>query len=191
MTPQRKYRFDQAARTHLALALLALCVFSLAGGAARAQGVADAARTAEVARVVLGIVSYVRWPAPHAELQMCVLGEARHADALLDNQGGPGARLRARRLGAGGPAPVLADCQVAYIGALAEAEREKFFTQLIGRPILVISEPIVPCSVANMFCLTFRDAQVTFDVNLDAIARSGLRVHPNALRIAKRPAPQP
>lgn len=176
--------------SHLALALLALFAFSLAG-AARAQGVADAARAAEVARVVFGIVSYVRWPAPHAELQMCVLGEARHAEALFDSQGGAGPRLRARRLGASSATLALADCQVAYIGALAEAEREKLFVQLIGRPILVISEPVVPCSVANMFCLTFRDAQVTFDVNLDAIARSGLRVHPNALRIAKRPAPQP
>ncbi|MDC8758380.1 YfiR family protein [Janthinobacterium fluminis] len=182
---------DAARRRHLACCLLlALFALGLAGRAAHAQSqTAEAKRAGEVAQVVFGIASYVRWPAPHAEIQLCLAGDTRYADALLDGQT-QGQRIRTQRLGALSAA-ALAECQVVYIGGIGEAEREKLNAHLIGHPILAISEPIVPCSVANMFCLKFRDAQVGFDVNLDAIARSGLRVHPNALRIARRTAPQP
>ena len=47
------------------------------------------------------------------------------------------------------------------------------------------------CTVGTMFCLRLTEAQIGFDVNLDAIARSGLRVHPNALQIARRKGPPP
>ncbi len=144
-----------------------------------------------MAQVVLGISSYVRWPAPHAEILVCLVGATKYADALQDGLPASGSlRLRALRLNAPNAA-ALADCQALYIGALADAERERLYALIIGQPILAISEPIVPCSVANMFCLKLRDTQVSFDVNLDAIARSGLRVHPNALRIARRNGTQP
>ncbi|MEC5162119.1 hypothetical protein ACFDR9_002221 [Janthinobacterium sp. CG_23.3] len=180
-------------RRRLARYLLpALCALGLAGAAARAENAAaEPKRAAEVAQVVWGIISYVRWPAPHAELHICLAGDTKYADALLDAPAA-GAQPRSRnlRLAAGAAAPTPEQCQVLYIGSVADAERDKLYAQIIGRPILAISEPIVPCSVATMFCLKLRDAQVTFDVNLDAIARSGLRVHPNALRIARR-SPQP
>lgn len=184
-----------AGRRHLACSLmLALLALSLAGRHARADGAADQKRAAEVAQVVLGIISYVRWPAPAptpaADIQICLAGDTKYADALLDAPAsGAQPRIRGQRLAAN--AATAEQCQVLYIGSVAEAERDKLYAQIIGRPILAISEPIVPCSVANMFCLKFRDAHVTFDVNLDAIARSGLRVHPNALRIARRAAAQP
>jgi hypothetical protein len=171
--------------------LLALCALGLAGAGARAQtGAAEPKRAAEVAQVVFGIISYVRWPAPHPELQLCLAGDTKYADALLEAPAaGAQPRIRSLRLAANAAA-TAEQCQVLYIGSVAEAERDKLYAQIIGRPILAISEPIVPCSVANMFCLKLRDAHVSFDVNLDAIARSGLRVHPNALRIARR-SPQP
>lgn len=182
-----------ASRRHLACGLvLALLALNLAGRHARADGGADQKRAAEVAQVVLGIISYVRWPAPApaaVDLQICLAGDTRYADALAEAPGA-GPRIRTLRLAAGAAAAPEA-CPVLYIGTLADADRDRLYAQIIGRPILAISEPIVPCSVANMFCLKLRDAHVTFDVNLDAIARSGLRVHPNALRIARRAAAQP
>lgn len=191
----RDRSLSAAGRRHLACGLmLALLALSLAGRHARADGGADQKRAAEVAQVVLGIISYVRWPAPApaaADLQICLAGDTRYADALAEAAApGAGPRIRTLRLAAGAAAAPEA-CPVLYIGTLADADRDRLYAQIIGRPILAISEPIVPCSVANMFCLKLRDAHVTFDVNLDAIARSGLRVHPNALRIARRAAAQP
>jgi hypothetical protein len=42
-----------------------------------------------------------------------------------------------------------------------------------------------------MFCLGISDEHVGFKVNLDAVARSGIRVHPNVLQLGKRAGPQP
>uniref|UniRef100_UPI003137AACB YfiR family protein n=1 Tax=Variovorax sp. YR752 TaxID=1884383 RepID=UPI003137AACB len=41
------------------------------------------------------------------------------------------------------------------------------------------------CSDGGMFCLEPAAPSVRFGANLDAIARSGLRVHPMVLRIAR------
>ena len=38
-----------------------------------------------------------------------------------------------------------------------------------------------------MFCLNVDGERVSFDINLDAVARSGVRVHPNVLNLARRP----
>jgi hypothetical protein len=38
-----------------------------------------------------------------------------------------------------------------------------------------------------MFCLNVDDEPITFDINLDAVARSGVRVQPNVLKLARRP----
>ena len=37
-----------------------------------------------------------------------------------------------------------------------------------------------------MFCLDVRDAGVGFETNLDAVARSGVRVNPRVLQLARR-----
>ncbi len=174
--------------------MLAILLLGLAPRALQAQvpsTIPDGKRAAEVAQVVFGIISYVRWPAPRPELLLCVVGNAKQADALLDtppSSGGP--KVRVQRLP---PAATLSaeSCDVVYLGILPDAEREKLLTLIVGHPILSISETTISCSVGNMFCLRFRDTQVSFDVNLDSIARSGLRVHPNALQIAKRKAQQP
>ncbi len=177
----------------LAAALLAtLFVCStLAPGAAWAQtgAAADMKRPAEVAQVLFGIISYVRWPVARPEVRVCMLGAPRHDAAIVDTPASSlGQRIRVK------VAPTVAaasECDVVYLGSLPEGERERLLAQIIGKPVLSVAEPGTTCSVGCMFCLRLAEAQIGFDVNLDAIARSGLRVHPNALQIARRKAPPP
>jgi hypothetical protein len=56
--------------------------------------------------------------------------------------------------------------------------------------VLTISEHNPSCTVGSMFCLNVDGERVTFEINLDAVARSGVRVHPNVLGLA-RPALTP
>ena len=174
-----------------AVLLASLLACGLLAPAAWAQGGAapDTRRPAEVAQVLFGIISYVRWPVARPEVRVCMVGATRHGAAIVDTPASnAGQRIRVKIQPAAGAA---GECDVVYMGTLPESEREALLTQIIGKPILSVSEPGTSCSVGIMFCLRLLDAQIGFDVNLDAIARSGLRVHPNALQIARRKGPQP
>ncbi|SDA71140.1 MULTISPECIES: YfiR family protein [unclassified Janthinobacterium] len=175
-----------------ALLFAALLACSLlAPRAAWAQGAAtpDAKRSADVAQVLFGIISYVRWPVNRPEVRVCKVGATRLDAAIVDTPASSaGQRIRVKIQSALGP---VSECDVVYMGHLPDSEREQLLAQVIGKPILSVSEPGTACPVGTMFCLRLLDAQIGFDVNLDAIARSGLRVHPNALQIARRKGPQP
>ncbi|MDO8050552.1 MULTISPECIES: YfiR family protein [unclassified Janthinobacterium] len=156
---------------------------------AQAGAAADARRPAEVAQVLFGIVSYVRWPVARQEVRVCMVGAPRYGAAIVDTPASSlGQRIRVKIPAA---ASAASECDVVYLGSLPEGEREHLLAQLIGKPILSVAEPGTSCTVGTMFCLRLNEAQIGFDVNLDAIARSGLRVHPNALQIARRKGPPP
>ena len=175
----------------LAAVLLAFACTMLASQAAWAQGSAapDARRPAEVAQVLFGIISYVRWPVARPEVRVCMVGAPHYGAAIVDKPASSlGQRIRVKVQPAAG---AVNECNVVYMGSLPDSERDQLLAQIIGKPILSVSEPGSACPVGTMFCLRLAEAQIGFDVNLDAIARSGLRVHPNALQIARRKGPTP
>lgn len=45
--------------------------------------------------------------------------------------------------------------------------------------------------VGSLFCLRVEDEQVSFEVNLDSVARSGVRIHPSVLQLSRRRAAAP
>ncbi|MDN2697527.1 YfiR family protein [Janthinobacterium sp. SUN073] len=193
MPSSLRHRQRAALPALLAVALLA-SLFAcgvLAPCAAWAQtgAAVDARRPAEVAQVLFGIISYVRWPVARPEVRVCMLGAPRYGAAIVDTPASSlGQRIRVKIPPA---AAAAGECDVIYLGSLPDGEREHLLAQIIGKPILSVAEPGTSCTVGTMFCLRLNDAQIGFDVNLDAIARSGLRVHPNALQIARRKAPPP
>ncbi|MGK5010488.1 YfiR family protein [Janthinobacterium sp. MDB2-8] len=193
MPSSLRHRQRTALPALLAVALLAslFACGALAPCAAWAQtgAAADARRPAEVAQVLFGIISYVRWPVARPEVRVCMLGAPRFGAAIVDTPASSlGQRIRVKIPAA---AAAAGECDVIYLGSLPDGEREHLLAQIIGKPILSVAEPGTSCTVGTMFCLRLSEAQIGFDVNLDAIARSGLRVHPNALQIARRKAPSP
>lgn len=58
------------------------------------------------------------------------------------------------------------------------------FERLHGHAILSISEQSRECIADAVFCLQAGE-RVRFRVNLDALARSGVRVHPAVLKLAR------
>lgn len=83
------------------------------------------------------------------------------------------------------------ECDAIYIGKLSQDERARLFTAVSGHPVLSMSEADDPCTVGSLFCLRVSDRQVAFDVNLDSVARSGVRIHPSVLQLSRRRAAQP
>lgn len=164
--------------------LLTACAWlSVISGFARAQGEQQAL---SVSQVVNGIISYTRWPneLPSSDsLEICLVGEVEHADYL----GYHSAMINGRRMlmQPRTAAELPATCAVVYAGIIEQAERDTLTRNLIGRPVLVISEHSSSCDVASMICLSVAEKRAAFEINLDALARSGIRIHPSVLRLAR------
>ncbi|QJP93699.1 YfiR family protein [Pseudomonas fluorescens] len=170
-------------------ALLAVLLCLLTGVAAAQPetpvGMAEQ-RARSVTQVVLGILSYARWPVEPAQLRLCIVGPTEYTDDLVKGTTqATGRPVTVRRLLADNPS-VVSECDAVYIGKLTADERSRLFASLIGHPVLSISEGGDQCTVGSLFCLRVGDEQVSFEVNLDSVARSGVRIHPSVLQLSRR-----
>lgn len=148
-------------------------------------------RAKSVTQVVLGILSYARWPVEPAQLRLCIVGPTEYTDDLVKGTTqATGRPVVVRRLLADNPA-VVSECNAVYIGKLTADERSRLFAALIGHPVLSISEADDQCTVGSLFCLRVGDEQVSFEVNLDSVARSGVRIHPSVLQLSRRKSAAP
>ena len=143
-------------------------------------------RARSVTQVVLGILSYARWPIEPEQLRLCIVGPTEYTDDLVKGTTqATGRPVTVRRLLADNPA-IVSECDAVYIGKLTTDERSRLFASLIGHPVLSISEGGDQCTVGSLFCLRVGDEQVSFEVNLDSVARSGVRIHPSVLQLSRR-----
>ena len=80
-------------------------------------------RAKAVTQVVLGILSYARWPVEPAELHLCVVGPTEYTDDLLKGATqSTGRPVQVQRLLASNPA-IVSDCNALYLGKLTDEER--------------------------------------------------------------------
>lgn len=164
-----------------------LCLLSpLAVGQDLASTTRAEQRAESVTQVVLGILSYARWPVEPAQLQLCIVGPTQYTDDLVKGTTqATGRPVTVQRVLADHPS-IATDCNAVYIGRLTVDERTRLFASLIGKPVLSISEGGDQCTVGSLFCLRVGDDQVSFEVNLDSVARSGVRIHPSVLQLSRR-----
>ncbi|MGU3781069.1 YfiR family protein [Burkholderia metallica] len=160
----------------------------IAAGASPVEPVDPAAASADTAvrQVVLGIISFTRWPTTPVRLHLCVTGRPDYARGLTDTLQAGSTLLDVQRVRFDDAALGMA-CDVVYLGNLGTNERAHVRAALAGHPVLTISEHDPSCTTGGMFCLNIDGERVSFDINLDAVARSGVRVHPNVLNLARRP----
>ncbi|VVE14597.1 hypothetical protein PCE31106_02805 [Pandoraea cepalis] len=185
----RERRMPLRLRAPLACFLWLVCwaTFGSAFAQTPEPAAAPNARDANVRQVVLGIISFTRWPTDPAKVRLCVVGNTDYARDLL---AGPlptlGLPVEAKRVAVTEPA-IGSSCDALYLGAVSDTERRQLLANLAGHPILTISERNDSCTLGVMFCLNVDTERVTFDINLDTVARSGVRVHPNVLKLARKP----
>jgi hypothetical protein len=170
-----------------ALLAILLCLMASVVSAQSQTPVSMADQRAKaVTQVVLGILSYARWPVEPVLLRLCLVGPTEYTDDLVKGTTqATGRPVSVQRLLADNPS-IASGCDAVYIGKLTGEERTRLFAALIGHPVLSISESNDPCTVGSLFCLRVSDAQVSFEVNLDSVARSGVRIHPSVLQLSRR-----
>ncbi|KJK05902.1 MULTISPECIES: YfiR family protein [Pseudomonas] len=178
-------------RGRLLLAALPLFFGTLAHADTSPTSTLAEQRSSAVTQVVQGILSYARWPVEPAQLRLCLVGPTEYADDLVKGTTQTTGRpVLVRRLLAADPR-IGNECDAVYLGTLTPSERSQLFSAISGHPVLSISEADDPCTVGSVFCLRVSDRQVAFDVNLDSVARSGVRIHPSVLQLSRRRAAQP
>lgn len=160
-----------------------LCVWAMAGEAVPATSAE--VRAELVRQTVLDILSYTRWPSEPTELRLCITAPTEYAGALLTiRQQANGRPVDVHRYDADDEA-LSRRCDVIYMGVLAPEQRLALFERLRGHAILSIGEQSHECIADAVFCLQAGLDRVRFKVNLDALARSGVRVHPAVLKLAR------
>jgi YfiR/HmsC-like len=165
-------------------------LMSISAISSRAQEPAPDASPARldtaVQQVVLGIISFTHWPQPRTPVRLCAIGSTRFALDGIDKLASPsGPAVAARQASASDPALGTA-CDALYIGTLSDAERQQVDANRAGHPLLTITESDSTCTLGAMFCLTTDKNRVAFDMNLDSVARSGVRVSPKVLELARK-----
>jgi YfiR/HmsC-like len=136
--------------------------------------------------VVAGIVAYTRWPDEIASIRLCTMGQGRGVDDLLRGAELGSAQRSVSVRAANNPAEPWKECDAIFVGHVDAGVSRALLQRSLGRPVLMLGEGAEFCSDGGMFCLEPAVTPVKFRANLDAIARSGLRVNPLVLRIARQ-----
>lgn len=136
-----------------------------------------------VRSIVSGIVSYTRWPALSGKPNLCIFASSHYVGALSN----PGPDILPYT-------PVIihddrevssADCHALYFGSESQPHQLELSQALHARPLLLIAEQNPQCLTGSAFCLIIDSARVRFSVNLDVLSRSGVRVDPDVLMLAR------
>ncbi|WP_374527564.1 YfiR family protein [Novosphingobium sp.] len=138
---------------------------------------------AAVARTVQAMIDYTRWPDQPDPLLLCTVGAVSHAEQLGELTLADGHKVQHRQVAASPAA--LGGCDVVYLGALGLTEQRQLTGAVRGRAVLTIAESDPDCRSEAMFCLLLEPQALNFRLNLDAVSRSGLKVDPRVLRMAK------
>lgn len=146
------------------------------------------ARPFGVGDTLLGIISYLRWSSAPNPIRLCVVGTTEYsADIALAIESTMLKRpvvFTSRTID-----QITSDeCNVMYIGNISEDGWHKLYSRIGSNAILTVGERSDMCQLGSMFCLDIQpDVNTRFKVNLDSIARSGLHVHPQVLRLRRTP----
>ncbi|MFW0767180.1 YfiR family protein [Trabulsiella odontotermitis] len=136
-----------------------------------------------VRAIVSGIISYTRWPDLSGTPRLCVFSSSRFTQTLSDATSAP---LPYQPVVVKNDQEALtARCNALYFGSESPSQQMALAGKLHPRPVLTIAEQNPECAAGSAFCLIFHSATVKFSVNLDVLTRSGVRVNPEVLMLAR------
>lgn len=98
-------------------------------------------------QVVLGIISFTRWPTTPVRLHLCITGRPDYARGLTDSLEAGSTLVDVQRVSPDDPALGIA-CDAVYLGTLSNDERARVRTAVAGHPVLTISNTIRPAPQA-------------------------------------------
>lgn len=141
------------------------------------------------ATIITGILSYSHWPRTSGAVQLCIVGTSALADQLSDRRLVNDRPLQVRRLE---PAAIPdAGCDAIFSGRLPTSNRRAIVAYAADKPVVTLTDDDPQCRSGTMICLRRVRAGLTFDLNIDAVSRSQVRIDPRVLTLAQRGGAQP
>lgn len=134
--------------------------------------------------IVSGIISYTRWPALTGPPALCVFASSSYVAAFEESDSTPPRPYKTVFVQNEQQA-LSAQCDAIYFGRESAEQQQQTVNRFHQRPLLTIAEQNADCIIGSAFCLQIQDQRVTFSVNLDALSRSGVRVNPDVLMLAR------
>lgn len=136
--------------------------------------------------LVHGIIENTQWPSPTTEVKLCLAGspgllESLQAKPLHSRYG----RVAIQSVGQQEKATALQDCSVLLIGQeIPQNTALNWVLSLQKWPVITIRENPEQCSSGAMICLYTPESKApTFDINLDLVSRSGVRLNSMVLTL--------
>jgi hypothetical protein len=159
--------------------LVCSCLFS---GPASA---ADSDIASRVRTIVSGIVSYTRWPQQQAMPKLCIFSTSLYSSTLARESRSNDAVPYHPQLVHSSDEALLSECDGIYFGKESPQQQLQLIEKYKSRPLLLIAEQNSQCTIGSSFCMNINSDRVSFSVNLDSLARSGVRVSPDVLLLAR------
>ncbi|POT56281.1 DUF4154 domain-containing protein [Citrobacter amalonaticus] len=161
--------------------LIMILVLLLAGSPLFAQDAPEAAKS--VRSMVSGIVSYTRWPALSGPPRLCIFSSSRFTSILGDSSNASLPYLPV--IVHTEQEALIARCDGFYFGNEPPALQVELANKYPSKALLLIAEQNAECIIGSAFCLIINNNEVRFAVNLDSLSRSGVRVNPDVLMLAR------
>lgn len=134
-------------------------------------------------RIVSGIISFTHWKDLKKPPELCVFSSAQHL-SLPVNSASPAATFTVVYLAGAGDL-AMHQCDALYFGDQTPQQQANLIAQFKGRAVLTLAENNAECTLGAAFCLIFQPDHTHFSVNLDSLARSGVRVSPDVLLLSR------
>ncbi|MEL7696307.1 MULTISPECIES: YfiR family protein [Pantoea] len=134
-------------------------------------------------RIVSGIISFTQWRGLTGPPQLCVFSSARHL-SLPEKKPSPAATFTVVYLTEASDLPTHR-CDAVYFGDQTSQQQVALIQQFSGRAVLTLAENNADCTIGAAFCMIFQPDRTLFSVNLDSLARSGVRVSPDVLLLSR------
>jgi len=137
--------------------------------------------------LLLNFARFATWPgvAPDAPIVLCVFGDDRVAEALstaVRGQHVDGRSVEASPLKAGAPAT---GCHLLFVSGTAIDEGTPMLDSARALPVLTVSDAARFSQTGGIVELFVEDGRMRFAVNLDAAARSQVRLSSRLLGLAR------
>lgn len=134
------------------------------------------------ADIVAGIALYSRWPQPSPVVRLCVLGRNAMSAGLTSRRLADG-----RRIDTDSNAAIsFDDCDIIYLASQPAAVQVRIARGAAGKATITVTDNDPMCDSGIMACLRRASDHIAFDLNLDAVSRSTVRIDPRVLSLAGR-----
>ncbi len=140
---------------------------------------------ADVRRIVSGIISYSHWPDLNQPPVLCVYSSAHFLTALTAPAGVQEKVVFNTLIIKDNQELFASECDAVYFGEESVAEQINAASYAIGHPLMTIAEQSPRCLEGSAFCLVFDTHTVGFAINMEALSRTGVRVNPDVLMLAR------